>query len=385
MIEQERKRTRRLHNTARAAVLVTILLVMTAFGILHQIAPSWRPVGVDALCPFGGLESLTTLILTGKMLERIALSSFILLAAGVITALVFRRGFCGYICPLGTLQDLSRMVGRVFVPRKLTVPAGIDRPARWLKYLVLLGIVAFSVALGGLVIRPYDPWVAWQHLSSDEVLTEFGVGLAVLVLSLVGSAAYERVFCKYICPMGAFLGLLSKVGYFRVKRNERTCIGCSACTKACPVGIPVADLAEVKTAECISCNLCVASCPVKDTLNQQGRGKGTMPPVRMLLAVLGIFTLVVGITTLTGDFSWSVKSIERHAAEKGAFNPEDVKGSDTFKAVSKVSGVPREAFIEKFKLTEKEWDGTLRDWAHKPGSTFEVENVREFLKEKMKK
>lgn len=385
MTEPKQKKKRSLHNAARAAVLVTILLVITASGILHQIAPSWRPVGVDALCPFGGVESLVTVFLTGKMLERIALSSFILLAAGVITALVFRRGFCGYICPLGTLQDLSRMVGRVFVPRKLAVPAAVDRPARWLKYVVLFAVVAFSVALGKLVIRPYDPWVAWQHLSSDEVIAEFGVGLAVLVLSLVGSAVFERVFCKYLCPMGAFLGILSKIGYFRVKRNEKTCIDCSACTKACPVGIPVADLTEVKTAECISCNLCVTSCPVKDTLNQQGRGKGVLPPVRMLLAVLGIFALVVGITTVTGDFSWTVKSIERHAEEKGAFNPADIKGSDTFKAVSKVSGVPKEAFMEKFKLTEKEWDGTLRDWAHKPGSTFEVENVREFLKEKMEK
>lgn len=62
-----------------------------------------RPVGVDALCPFGGIESAITLVFTGSMLERVAWSSFILLLATLIIALVFRRSFCGHICPLGAL------------------------------------------------------------------------------------------------------------------------------------------------------------------------------------------------------------------------------------------------------------------------------------------
>ena len=385
MSEKDFKRNQKRHNGIRLAVLITLLLVLTAFGLLHQYSDIWRPVGVDALCPFGGLESLITVLMTGKMLERIAVSSFILLAITLVTALIFRRVFCGYLCPLGTLQELARRLGTVFFRRPFRIPGSIDRTARYLKYLVLAAVVGFSVLLGELVLRPYDPWVAWHHLTSPEILGQFAAGFVILVVSLLASTAVDRAFCKYLCPMGAFLGLVGKLGYFRVKRNIPTCTNCSFCTRACPVDLPVANLEEVKSAECLSCNLCVAACPEKDTLEQRGPKNGKISPLGMLGALLGISAFLLVLTTATGDFPWEEKGIERHAAEKGGFNPNDIKGSDNFQSVSKLSGVPKEAFLEKFKLTEEEWNGSIKSWVHKPGSSYEVGAIRDFVREKMKK
>ena len=385
MAEKDLKRTLKRHDGARLAILVSLLLILTAFGLLHQYGEAWRPVGVDALCPFGGLESFLSVILTGKMLQRIAVSSFILLGITIITALVFRRAFCGYICPLGTLQELSRKLGKIFIPKKYQVPQKLDRIARYLKYLVLVGVIVFSVLLGELVIRPFDPWVAWHHMTSTELFSQFVGGFVILLVSLLASTVYDRFFCKYLCPMGAFLGLVGKIGYFRIKRNITTCTNCSACSRACPVDIPVASLLEVKTAECISCNLCVTACPEKSTLEQRGPKTGKIAPLNMLLAVIGISAVLLIITTVTGDFPWDEKSIEKHAGEKGIFKPDDITGSDTFPAVSAVSGIPKEAFMEKFKLSEEDWKGTIRTFVHKPGSTLEVSAIREFVKEKMKK
>jgi polyferredoxin len=192
--EKSDKRAQRVFRGVRLGFLVFFLVLATAAGILHQFAPVTKPVGVDALCPFGGIEAAFTLALTGSLLAKIAWSSFILLAATIVVALVFRRVFCGKICAFGALQELFGRLGKAVFRKSFTVPAAIDKPARYLKYLTLAGIVILSAVTGQLIIRPYDPWAAWNHLLSVELISGFLVGLIVLVVSLVGSLLYDRFF-----------------------------------------------------------------------------------------------------------------------------------------------------------------------------------------------
>lgn len=205
--EKSDKRSQRIFRRVRLGVLVFSLAAATTLSILHQYVTGTKPVGVDALCPFGGIEAAFTLVMTGSLLAKIAWSSFILLFGTVVVALVFRRVFCGKICALGALQELFSRLGRAIFRKRFTVPAAIDKPARYLKYLALALIVIFSAVTGQLIIRPYDPWAAWNHLLSVELISGFLVGLIILVVSLVGSMLYDRFFCKYLCPMGGFLGL----------------------------------------------------------------------------------------------------------------------------------------------------------------------------------
>jgi NapH/MauN family ferredoxin-type protein len=385
MREKTSSYKRRTANHIRLSVLIAILVLLTVLGLIHQLSTGWRPAGVDALCPFGGVESLITVLSSGTMLDKIALSSFVLLVATILTALIFRRSFCGNICPLGTLQELSARLGKKVFGKRFTIPEKIDRYARYLKYGIFVVVVMFSVLLGELVFRPYDPWVAWQHLSSVELFSAFSAGLVILILLLLGSTLYDRFFCKYLCPMGGFLGIIGKIGYFRIKRNATTCINCNACTRVCPMNIRVAEIAEVTSSECINCNRCVNACPVEKTLTIEGKKKGRTTPILVLAATLAIFLAVTGIATVTGDFSWSVKGIEQRAMETGSFDPDTIKGSDLWKDIARLSGIPKQAFIEKFGLSEKEFDGSLRDWAHNPTNPREVDEVRIFVKEKMEK
>ena len=210
----------------RLLVLAIILVMSTAIGLLHQFAPSIKTVGVDALCPFGAIESAYAIITIGSYIPKIALSSFILLAGVMVVAIVFRRSFCGLICPLGTIQELFSSLGNKLFSHKLTVKPSIDKPARFLKYIILVLIVVFTAIIGELVYRPYDPWAAYHHLFSTDLLSEFPIGLATLILAVFGSVFYDRIFCKYLCPMGGFLGMISGVGMFRIMRDENTCIDC---------------------------------------------------------------------------------------------------------------------------------------------------------------
>lgn len=102
-------------------------------------------------------------------------------------ALLFRRSFCGQICPLGFLQELFGGLGRKIFRRTFEMPAILDRPARYLKYIVLVVFVGMAWTAADLPVRPYDPWAAWQHLTSAEVLTDVSIGLVVLGVALVDS------------------------------------------------------------------------------------------------------------------------------------------------------------------------------------------------------
>jgi polyferredoxin len=368
----------------RLVVLVLLLAAATVLGCLHQLNLARRPVGVDALCPFGGIESAITLIATGSMLERVAWSSFILLAAVLIVALIFRRSFCGHICPLGTLQELAGRLGRGLFGKRLTVPAAVDRPLRYLKYAVLVVFVTLSVVLGQLAIRPYDPWAAWNHLIGADLFTGFLVGFIVLVASLLGSLLFDRFFCKYLCPMGAFLAAIRRIGWFRVRRNDASCTHCFACDKACPVNIKVEAVSEVHSLECIDCNLCVNSCPVPNTLTLNGpRGRTRASAAAALGITVGIFAVVIGVTSLTGSFQWTLRPLAETVQLNKAFDPAEIKGSNSFKEVAEVTGIPMAEFLERFKITEEEFTKPIREIAHRATGGFETEELRAFVRERL--
>jgi polyferredoxin len=242
-----------------------------------------------------------------------------------------------------------------------------------------------SFVTASLWVRPYDPWAAYHHIVSVELVSGFLVGLILLVLSLVGSLLYDRFFCKYLCPMGGFLGLINRIGWFRIKRVDATCTHCMACNKACPVNIKVESVAQVSSSECINCNLCVASCPVKDTLVVEGPRAGRVSPQGVLWITVAIFVATLGISTAAGGAEWTVQTLEKRTEAAGAFDPTQIKGSDTFRQVSELSGIPKEEFLAKFKISDKDFESPIRDAAHREGSGFDTTAVKDFVIERMKK
>jgi polyferredoxin len=361
--------------------LLALLVAVTGFGIMHQYG-GIRVVGVDALCPFGGIETLWSLASSATLVKQIAVSSVILLGIVLILAVVFRRTFCGQICPLGALQELAGKLGAVLRKGKarLVVPASVDRFARYLKYAVLAFFTIWTWQAAELVIRPYDPWVAWMHLSTTEVWAEFGIGIAVLAVSIVGSVVYDRFFCKYLCPMGATLGLISRLSVFKVRRNADTCIDCGKCDKACPMNVSVSTVETVESAECINCNECVNACPVKDTLQVATRNRGrVISATTMWLATLGIVLTLVVAASVSGAFAWTIPTLTETTQQSGGvFDVENIKGSMSFEEISAATGIAGEVFKTKWNLSESDMAVPIKDIAGTYG--FDVHtDVREFV------
>jgi polyferredoxin len=381
--DRGRQKTSRL---IRLWVLGISLAAITAVGVAHQM--SIPVVGVDALCPFGGIETLWSLVTGATFLQRIAASSLVLLIAMVATALVFRRAFCGYLCPLGALQEFSAKLGNlIFRGKRPEMPAWLDKPARWIKYIVLVGFTVWTWQAATLVMRPYDPWVAYMHLTSKELFAELGIGLAVLGVTVVGSVVYDRFFCKYACPTGAFLGAISRLSVFKVRRTESTCTSCGACDKACPVNVSVSTVAVVEDPECINCNECVNVCPVKDTLAVSAPGTVATRKVVSPLAMLGVVVAIMAVTVLgataMGSFAWTTPTLAATVEKAGgSINVEDIKGSMTFDDISKATGIPEAVFQEKYNLNEADMQTPVKELAGSHG--FDVHtSLREFVKMKL--
>jgi len=217
--------------------------------------------------------------------------------------LVFGRAFCGWICPLGTLGEWSASLGRKMniKPRKL--PTSVDGLLRYLKYLILAAIIAGTWKLGTLVWRDYDPWVAWMHLSAFfKEFPEKPAGFLVLFLTVIGASFFiERFWCRYLCPLGAFLAILQKFSLTKITRSELSCVHCHNCGRTCPVELDPEKNKVEKSAECIACGRCAENCPVENTLFFGIKGKKLSAA---LVGLASVFLLSVGIAAASLSGLW---------------------------------------------------------------------------------
>ena len=369
------KASRKRARWARWIVLGAVLAGMTAIVTTHvKSSGSGRWAGVDFLCPFGGLETLASLLAGDGFLRRTAASGVILLVGMLVMAVVYRRSFCGTICPLGALQGLFGAAGRRLLGRRLTVPRAVDRVARYLKYAILLFFLVWTWQAAELVLRPYDPWVAWAHLTSPELLTSFGIGLAVLIVSLVGSVVYDRFFCKYLCPAGALLGLLSRVSFLNIRRDADACIDCGRCDKACMMNVEVATADVVKSSECISCNECVNACPVPGALKVTAPGGARAGALVATGAVVALMVGIVGATTLNGAFDWRMQSQAQaqgagegqgqgggQGEGQGSGSDSAIKGWMSFADIAATMGIPLEEFTAEWGVPAADLNLPMKD------------------------
>lgn len=258
----------------------------------------------EAYCPFGGLETLYTFVRSGgTLVSHTHLSNLVILASVLLLTVMARGAFCGWICPLGALQEWL-YAGSAWLQKRIRplgrgvralkawagatptrrfdqrgAPTLLERIDGWLRYgryLVLAWAVLGAAAYGTMVFRDYDPWAALLTIGELELAG----GAVVLGVVLVASLFVERPWCRYACPLGAAIGLASKLSPLRIERAGPACAGCALCTSTCPVGIPVDTRTTITDAGCIMCLRCIGTCPRHGALDLRLAipGLGAQPP-----------------------------------------------------------------------------------------------------------
>lgn len=201
------------------------------------------------------------LFLTTSIATRTVLP-FVLPLILIVITLLLGRVFCSFVCPLGAMIDgFDLLVGRI-------KPSKID--LKYLKYCVLIFVLAISITGGALVyffdpmmiigrsftgiLRPGIAFFAGRHILQNGFLF-----LVILVVILSLSLIQKRFWCGNLCPLGAMLGVFSRLSLLRF-RIKHDCDECEVCAGLCPTRAIDVKAREISQFECVRCMNCLTDC-----------------------------------------------------------------------------------------------------------------------------
>jgi polyferredoxin len=267
-----------------------------------------RPPGVEGWLPIASLMNLKVLLATGEV-STLHPAGMLLLLAFLAISWAFRKSFCGWLCPVGTVSEyLWRLGYRVF-GRNFRLPRKADLALRSLKY-VLLGLFFYAVASMSVpAIRAFleGPYGIVDDVKMLNFFRLLGLtGMVVVAFLVLASLLVQNFWCRYLCPYGALMGLASLASPLRIRREASLCIDCARCAKACPSALPVDRLVTIRSAECTGCLECVAVCPAAGALLLAAPRKRRVPAWALAAGVAVVFLGVCGYARLTGHWHTSL-------------------------------------------------------------------------------
>ena len=300
--------------------LATVVLIGIKFaffvtqlenGMLPTVT---RPPGIEAFLPISSLISLKYWLVTG-IFNPIHPSGLIILLMALVTAVLLKRGFCSWVCPFGLLTEYLNRLHKLIFRRNIKVSPWLDYPLRSIKYLLLaffLWAIVLKMNAAALDYFIYSPYnmvadIKMLYFFTDITPFAFWVLVALVVLSIL----IRNFWCRYLCPYGALLGILSFLSVLKIHRNQESCTNCKKCTRTCPVDIKVHKTRSVISDECHACLKCVAACPEKDTLYiSASRRNGILKPLAYGVMICMLFVGGSLIGRVTGHWQTGISNHE---------------------------------------------------------------------------
>jgi polyferredoxin len=176
---------------------------------------------------------------------RVTLAWYLFTGVAVVSTVLWGRFYCGRVCAFGALTQLMDAA----LPSRLRVevPRALERKAAWIKFGVLGSVLAYFVITKDITIyRFVEPFWMFGLFGT----TPMWVGLGAL---LVATVFVRNLYCRFLCPVGAALGIISNLTVFRIKRWSE-CSTCRICEKACEWG--AIDGPRILVTECVRCDDC---------------------------------------------------------------------------------------------------------------------------------
>jgi len=183
---------------------------------------------------------------------------FLLWSFVAISMLFWGRGvFCGWLCPFGTLQELTNQLARRLGIKQIEIPFGLHERLWMIKYVAFVGILAISLrsiitAFQFAEVEPFKTAITMKFLREWPFVLYAG---SLLVAGLF----IERFYCRYLCPLGAALAIPARMRMFEWLKRYRECGSeCHVCARRCTVQA-IHPLGQINPNECIYCLKCQAN------------------------------------------------------------------------------------------------------------------------------
>lgn len=319
---------------------------------------------LHAICPFGGVATLYTFITSGDYVQKLHQSDFIMLIALIVLLIFAGSSFCGWICPLGSIQEWIGKLGRVVLKEKYNkIPEKIDKYLRYLKYFILIWVLIETTRTTKLVFQDYDPYYNLFNIWTDEIAIS---GYIVVILTLGLSFVIERPFCRYACPLGAINGIFNSISIFTIKRKKDSCLSCGVCDQVCPAGIVVSSKSAVKSTDCIRCLKCVETCPEnnKDLATLKIRPFITNPATSKITLKNGMYIFIIFLLFFGSIFFSIINGYFISERIKTYETTSDIRGSSTIEEIINNYKVTRNILEKAYNIPESiSSDTKLKDLA----------------------
>ena len=217
--------------------------------------------GAVGSCPVGSLQNFLS--------SRTFKIPYYVAGLLLFFAALLGRAVCGFLCPFGLIQEL---IHRIPFPKKKIGTFPGDAQLRYLKYAVLL-IFVITLPIVFKLTPAFCKYICPAgtleggipivliHGGKNTMKTGFLFGwkLSILIICLIACLFIYRPFCKYLCPLGAFYGLLNPISLYRMRLDTVSCTHCGTCVHVCPMQADPSS--KPNSAECIRCGKCVEACP----------------------------------------------------------------------------------------------------------------------------
>lgn len=196
---------------------------------------------------YSSTKALVVALLAGSFsLQANSVDLVVVLSVYPLT-LLFGRFFCGWICAMGSLGDLLTSIRNGLKIKEHQLGESTDSKLKLIKYILLLFSIIFVWVLQIVAIpqglNPLDAFGVLVSLENlDLLFTTFLIATILLIGILIASFFVPRFFCRYLCPTGAILSLVSLPRMLTIKKPRENCRNCNLCTQNCPMSIPLYNL-----------------------------------------------------------------------------------------------------------------------------------------------
>jgi ferredoxin len=349
------KKKIRLYTQGFFFIFVALIAINHTLAEKNIIIPFIPTASLHAICPFGGVETLYNFLLDGKLLPKLHESTFIITGIILLISLLFGSVFCGWICPLGTIQEWIGKIGRKLFKKKYNnfISPSIHKILSFGPFIILALVLYTTISTAKLAFLDFDPYYALFSFWTGEVAL---YSILILVVILGASLFIERPWCQYLCPFGIILGFTNKFRLFNLKRNTDTCISCKLCDKNCPMNLNISTSTKISSIKCISCMECTSenTCPKENTLIITS---GKMNLSKKFIPIFIIVFLFGGVQITSYLSLWKTERSAEPAKLTTSdnviqYDPADIRGSHSFKEISQLYGIEEKHLIEGFKLSD---------------------------------
>jgi len=311
--------------------MLTLVIGLQFFIYIHQALNQGaitvdRPPGVEGFLPIGALMGWKLFIATG-IWDPVHPAAMVLLGFAGLISFLFRKSFCSWFCPVGTLSEWIWKLGAKIFGKNMILPNWLDYPLRSIKYL-LLGFFVWIIF--SMETRAVFAFLQGDYYKLSDVKMLFfftkmtGLTFVVLLFLTLVSLPVKNFWCRYLCPYGAVMGIFALFSPSRVKRNPDNCIKCGRCSRICPSRLPVDKKISIASPECSGCMDCTEICPVEDTLNLKtvGSGKKVWSTIAVGVVILVFFSGLVVTARVNGHWQTRISENEFRMVLQRIDSPE---------------------------------------------------------------